>query len=221
MTIKSKVIVFDTETTGLPKTNQKPNKWNTHLYPHIVQFSWFIFDINIKKVIKTRDYIIKVPDDIDIPIESTNVHGINKEISLKKGFDIKVALKDFTKDLLDSHYLVAHNIKFDKKVVSAEYLRNDKIDWISRHRKTEFCTLKNSIDLCQIYKTNKYNKKYLKWPKLMETHKQLFKTIPNNLHNSLIDIYVCFRCFHKLAFGEDINKINPRFSREFNKLCGL
>ena len=28
MTIKNKVIVFDTETTGLPKTRQKPNKWN-------------------------------------------------------------------------------------------------------------------------------------------------------------------------------------------------
>ena len=31
MTIKNKVIVFDTETTGLPKTRQKPNKWNTYL----------------------------------------------------------------------------------------------------------------------------------------------------------------------------------------------
>tara|TARA_B100000424_G_scaffold271643_1_gene275449 strand:+ start:4814 stop:5497 length:684 start_codon:yes stop_codon:yes gene_type:complete len=221
MPTKNKVIVFDTETTGLPKTNQKPNKWNTYLYPHIVQFSWFIFDINQKKVIKTCDYIIKVPDEIEIPIESTNVHGITTKISLEKGIDIKIALREFTKDLLDSHYLVAHNINFDKKVVSAEYLRNGLIDWIARHRKTEFCTLANSIELCQIYKTNKRNEKYLKWPKLMETHQQLFKTIPNNLHNSLIDIYVCFRCFHMLAFGEDINKINPRFSREFNTLCGL
>ena len=46
MTINNKVIVFDTETTGLPKNRQKPNKWNTYLFPHIVQFSWFIFDIN-------------------------------------------------------------------------------------------------------------------------------------------------------------------------------
>ena len=221
MTILNKVIVFDTETTGLPKTNQKPNKWNTHLYPYIVQFSWFIFDINLKKVIKTCDYIIKIPDDIEIPIESTEVHGITKEMSQNQGIDIKFALKEFTKDLLDSNYLVAHNIRFDKKMVSIEYLRNDLIDWIARHRKTEYCTLANSIELCQIYKINKRKEKYLKWPKLMETHFKLFKTIPNNLHNSLIDIYVCFRCFHKLAFGQDINVINPRFSREFNRLCGL
>ena len=221
MTILNKVIVFDTETTGLPKTNQKPNKWNTHLYPYIVQFSWFIFDINLKKVIKTCDYIIKIPDDIEIPIESTEVHGITKEMSQNQGIDINIALKEFTKDLLDSNYLVAHNIRFDKKMVSIEYLRNDLIDWIARHRKIEYCTLANSIEICQIYKINKKKEKYLKWPKLMETHHKLFKTIPNNLHNSLIDIYVCFRCFHKLAFGEDINVINPRFSREFNRLCGL
>jgi DNA polymerase III epsilon subunit-like protein len=221
MTSKNKVIVFDTETTGLPKTNQKPNKWNTHLFPHIVQFSWFIFDTNLKKIIKTCDYIIKLPDGIEIPIEATNVHGISEKMSLEQGIDIKVALREFTKDLHDSHYLVAHNINFDKKVVSVEYLRNNCIDWMSRHRKIEYCTLANSINVCKIEKISKANRKYFKWPKLMETHEKLFKTIPNNLHNSLIDIYVCFRCFHMLAFGQDINKINPRFSREFNQLCGL
>lgn len=221
MTIKNKVIVFDTETTGLPKTRQKPNKWNTYLYPHIVQFSWFVFDINLKKVIKTADHIIKLPEDMEVPIESSNVHGITTEIMLKKGVDIVNVLREFTKDLLDSHYIVAHNINFDKNIVSVEYMRNDLIDWIARHRKKEFCTLANSIELCQIYKTNNQNEKYLKWPKLMETHEKLFKTVPNNLHNSLIDIYVCFRCFYKLAFGEDINNINTRFAREFNKLCGL
>ena len=34
MVILNKVIVFDTETTGLPKIKQKPNKWNTHLFPY-------------------------------------------------------------------------------------------------------------------------------------------------------------------------------------------
>jgi len=221
MTIQNKVIVFDTETTGLPKTKQKPNKWNTYSFPHIVQLSWFIFDINLKKVIKTEDHIIKLPEDMEVPIESSNVHGITTKIMLEKGVDIIPVLREFTKDLLDSHYLVAHNINFDKNIISVEYMRNDLIDWIARHRKTEYCTLANSIEICKIYKTNKQNEKYLKWPKLMETHEKLFKTIPNNLHNSLIDIYVCFRCFYKLAFGEDINTINPRFAREFNQLCGL
>ena len=146
---------------------------------------------------------------------------LHKKCLQNQGIDIKIALKEFTKDLLDSNYLVAHNINFDKNIISVEYMRNDLIDWIARHRKIEYCTLANSIEICKIYKTNNQNEKYLKWPKLMETTGKIIQDYSNNLHNSLIDIYVCFRCFYKLAFGEDINNINPRFAREFNQLCGL
>ena len=45
-----KVIVFDTETTGLPK------KWNASItdkdnWPHIVQFSWILYDIDNNTII--------------------------------------------------------------------------------------------------------------------------------------------------------------------------
>ena len=92
---------------------------------------------------------------------------------------------------------------------------------IQSHRKKEFCTLANSINICNIMKLSKKGRPYKKFPKLMETHKTLFKTIPNNLHNSLIDIYVCFRCFHMLEYGFDILEKNKEFKKEFNRLCGL
>ena len=69
-------------------------------------------------------------------------------------------------------------------------------------------------------KLSKKGRPYAKFPKLMETHQTLFKTIPNNLHNSLIDIYVCFRCFHMLEYGFDIRE-KKEFKKEFNRLCGL
>ena len=59
-----------------------------------------------------------------------------------------------------------------------EYIRNKKIDWMGRHRKKEFCTLANSINVCNIMKLSKKGKPYKKFPKLMETHQTLFKTIP-------------------------------------------
>ena len=70
-------------------------------------------------------------------------------------------------------------------------------------------------------KVSKNGRKYKKFPKLMETHKTLVKTVPNNLHNSLIDIYVCFRCFHMLEYNFDILEKNKEFKKEFNRLCGL
>ena len=38
----------------------------------------------------------------------------------------------------------------------------------------------------------------------MELHKHLFRSVPNNLHNSLVDIFVCLRCFHKLYYDTDL-----------------
>ena len=39
--------------------------------------------------------------------------------------------------------------------------------------------------------------KYKKWPTLLEFHQHLFDTIPDNLHNSIVDVLVCLRCYLK------------------------
>ena len=38
-------------------------------------------------------------------------------------------------------------------------------------------------------------RKVLKSPKLVELHEKLFDSTPSNLHNFLIDIYVCLDVF--------------------------
>ena len=42
---KMRVLVFDTETTGLPKTKIL-NKYMLELWPYIVQLSYIIYDID-------------------------------------------------------------------------------------------------------------------------------------------------------------------------------
>ena len=42
---------------------------------------------------------------------------------------------EFTKDWMECHILIAHNIDFDNKVLQAEYYRNNFINWLGRHRK--------------------------------------------------------------------------------------
>jgi DNA polymerase III epsilon subunit-like protein len=183
--------------------------------------SWMIYDAKLKKVIKTEDHVVRLPEGMEVPKASSDVHGITTPIMIEKGENIMDVLKLFTKDLLDSDCIVAHNIRFDKTIVSAEYIRNKKIDWMGRHRKKEYCTLANSHNICNIMRISKNGRQYKKFPKLLETHEFLFKTTPNNLHNSLIDIYVCFRCFHQLYYNSDILQQNTGFKKEFNLLCGL
>ena len=218
-----KFIVFDTETTGLPKS-KKASVENSEMWPYIVQFSWLIYDDVTDKIPKIRDYIVKLPDGMDIPEESTRIHGITTERMLSEGLSIKDVLREFTSDFLDCQMLIAHNIEFDSKVIQAEYCRNAPINWLGRHRKIEYCTMKYGKKFTNILRPSKFHDgTYQKPPKLIELHKELFKSDPNNLHNSLVDVFVCFRCFYHMVFEKDIFNpvINKELSEHYNSLCNL
>jgi len=87
----------------------------------------------------------------------------------------------------------------------------EKINNIDR-----YCTMRMSIKLCNIafplshvqavqavqassHSTTTEQKPRLKFPKLSELHQKLFGgEMPANLHNSMIDVEVCLRCYLKM-----------------------
>jgi DNA polymerase III epsilon subunit-like protein len=212
-----KVLIFDTETTGLPKTKIM-NQDTLDKWPHIVQFSFVIFDTSENDITKTYDSIIKMQDGLLIPAESTAIHGITSEISEKCGINVEEALKEFFLHLKEVDLLVGHNVVFDINMVYIELLRviySKKYDQrvisdykFDLHFLTNFnkiyCTMQESIELCEIHAVSKYGKEYTKFPKLSELHEKLFATKPQNLHNSLVDILITLRCFMKLNSDRDI-----------------
>ena len=212
------LLIFDVETTGLIK-GRNVNVEDTHKFPYIVQFSWVMYDTDTNKL-KFRDYIVKLPNNVVIPKESINIHGITDEVMRKDGKDIKLVLRDFTNSIYRSDVLIAHNLNFDKKVIQAEYIRNEMINWFSRHRKKEYCTMLTGKPICKLYRTGRYNNvPYMKYPTLMELHKHLFNSIPKNLHNSLIDVMVSLRCYYQIEYDNDIFKKDKYFSFMYNQLC--
>lgn len=83
-----------------------------------------------------------------------------------------------------------------------------------------FCTMRYSTNICNIMVSRapkepivkdvqsidavidpnvpvKVPAKYKKWPTLLEFHQHLFNSVPENLHNSIVDVLVCLRCFLK------------------------
>jgi DNA polymerase III epsilon subunit-like protein len=82
-----KVLIFDTETTGLPKSKiisqDTLDKW-----PHIVQFSFIIFDTDTNEFVLTKDFVIKMEAGIIISDESIALHGITNQISKEEKFNI-------------------------------------------------------------------------------------------------------------------------------------
>lgn len=217
-----RVIVFDTETTGLPKF-RKAHPSKSELYPYICQFSWLVYDDKTNEFY-TRDYIIKLPKGVTIPEVCIKIHGITNEKMLSEGVDIKEVLKEFTRDWLKCQILIAHNFDFDNRVIQAEYFRNEPINWLGRHRKIEYCTMNYGKKFTNIQLPSKFNSgTYQKPPKLIELHKELFSSEPSNLHNSLVDVLACFRCYFKMVYGKDIldENINKTFYNYYKEKCGL
>lgn len=226
-----KFLVFDTETTGLPQTKYISPDY-LHLWPHIVQFSYVIYDSSLNTIIKSVDNIIKLPENILISQESTKIHGITNEQSRLKGKFIHDILNEFCNDIRTIDRLIGHNIDFDISMVKVELLRiiygNNIINSELKKCKDNFhyilgyknitCTLKDSIQFCNIKALDKYGKEYLKYPKLSELHEKLFSNTPNNLHNSFNDILVTLRCFMKLKHETDLMKSCETFKNYSNQL---
>jgi hypothetical protein len=106
-------------------------------------------------------------------------------------------------------------------MLEVECIRN-KSRRLSSYRKMSFCTMKMGINRCNILKANRFTGKMeQKWPKLIELHKTLFNTEPKNLHNSLIDVIVCFRCFYTLTYDIDPVETNEQMKHYCKIYCGL
>jgi DNA polymerase III epsilon subunit-like protein len=215
-----RILVFDTETTGLPKSKiMNPDTLN--LWPYTVQFSYVIYDTNLNDIVVSSDKIVKLKDGITIPEDSIKIHGITNEISQKNGINIESIINEFFSHLRNVDLLVGHNVSFDINMIKVELLRliyeakiiseNEvKECKYNLHFLTNYknicCTLQESIDLCNIKAIDKFGKEYTKFPKLLELHQKLFESTPNNLHNSFNDILVTLRCFMKLKHDIDLNE---------------
>lgn len=211
-------LVFDTETTGLPQSKFiSPSTLDQ--WPHIVQFSYVIYDSSLNDIIESKDYIVKLPESISISDESTKLHGITNELSSKSGIPINEVLNEFFYYLRGVDKLIGHNIEFDVNMIKVALLRLINSNSFTKeqlklykydfHYLTNYknisCTLKDSIQFCNIQTLDKYGKPYLKYPKLIELHEKLFNKSPSKLHNSFNDILITLRCFMKLKHNIDLN----------------
>jgi len=115
-------LIFDTETTGLPK------KWSAPLtdfdnWPRAIQIAWQLHDSS-GKCISNQSHVI-YPKGFSIPFDSEKIHGISTALAKKIGVEINFALEKFKEDLNKSEFICGHNLNFDEKILGAEFLRID------------------------------------------------------------------------------------------------
>jgi len=197
-----KVLVFDTETSGLPEGRNISIR-DTDKWPYILQFSFILYNTLSAEILDSMNEFIYIEDYVNINEKSIEIHKITREICKDKGIHISDALNRFNYALSNCDIVVAHNIEFDKNLVLVESIRNN----IENRFKTNLpihCTMKSNINLCKIERINKFGEKYYKYPSLSELYQHLFKIVPNGLHNSMVDVLLCLRSFEIINTGHDV-----------------
>ena len=157
-----KVIVFDTETTGLPITKGFNNyysykdldKYNSS---RLLSICWQVYDNTT--FISSNYFIIKPVDfTIDNKSKSCEINGITQEMALEKGIDINEVFTKLFNDLINTDRLVAHNINFDVNIILSELYRNNKNNIIDLLlSKSLYCTMINGKDIAKIKFKNSNN----------------------------------------------------------------
>ena len=184
-------LIFDTETTGLPK------RWNAPLtdsenWPRCVQIAWQVHDIK-GTIVAHEDYLIQ-PNGFTIPFDSEKVHGISTALAKDKGIPLKQVLNNFQKAINQVEFLVGHNISFDRNIMGAEYLREGLKDALEGKAVIDTCTEETAL-LCKLAggRGGKF-----KLPTLSELYYHLFKETFEEAHNATSDVEATTRVFLEL-----------------------
>jgi DNA polymerase III epsilon subunit-like protein len=201
-------------------------------WPHSVQFCYILYD-NQTNQAKIVNEILRLPEGVTMSAESEAVHKISLEKSqgqTKKIMDpvtgaetmifnpeIEDVLREFMADFAKADVIVAHNLRFDRNMLLAEMDRLRKRsdpeyeifeEYIQAlyDNKKEFCTANFGADVCKIEAINKAGKEYYKMPKLKVLYENLFGYEPDEskLHDALMDVVICMRCFYKIRYDVDI-----------------
>jgi DNA polymerase III subunit alpha len=185
-------LIFDTETTGLPRNYNAPLT-DLDNWPRMVQIAWQLHDVR-GKLLDHGSLIIK-PQGYTIPFNAVQVHGITTERANEEGKDLAEVLQKFAEIISRTTYLCGHNIEFDINIIGAEFLRcglpnhfaNKGIIDTKCDDTTNFCALPGG-------RGGKF-----KWPTLTELYTKLFNASFEEAHNAAFDVQATSRVFFEIV----------------------
>ncbi len=200
-------LIFDTETTGLPRNKTAPLTDHEN-WPRLVQIAWQLHD-NKGKLLSQHNYIVK-PEGFDIPYKAEQVHGVSTKRALEEGHDLIKVLGLFIQDLARTSLVVGHNIEFDINIIGAEFVRKE----LAPEQLTTLAKLDTGIastDFCQL--TGGIGGR-LKMPRLVELHQKLFGKDFGDAHDAAYDVAATARCYFGLLKQNVVKPIDTTLLAE-------
>ncbi len=184
-------IIFDTETTGLPRNWNAPIT-DTSNWPRVVQIAWQVHD-DLGRLIENKDFLIR-PDGFDIPFDAERIHGISTELAQQYGDPLEDVLMQFNKALEKADFVVGQNVGFDINVLGCEFVRLNQSSKMAEMPVLDTCT-EVTAELCKLPGGRGGR---FKLPTLTELHQFLFHFPFSEAHNATADVEATTRCFLEL-----------------------
>lgn len=187
------ILVFDTETNGLPKFNLPSID---PAQPHITQLAAELFDVDSGTVLAYMDMLIR-PEGWTIPRELEDLTGITNERADLFGMPVTLALKVFIGMWRKATVRVAHNEQFDARLIRIEMLRQlDPADPFHEEWKAgaSFCTQNKSVKLLNLPPTARMvaaGRNTPKSPNLGEAYRFFTGNELVGAHNAAVDLAAC------------------------------
>jgi len=192
-------LIFDTETTGLPKSWNAPIT-DTDNWPRCIQIAWQLHDA-LGNIVEHNDFLIQ-PDGFNIPYDAERIHGISTDLAEEQGIQLKEGLALFNEALGKTTFIVGQNLNFDLNIMGCEFHRLGVESPLSSLPILDTCTEKTAL-MCQIPggRGGKF-----KLPTLTELHNHLFGTGFGEAHNATADVEATTRCFLELIRLREFTK---------------
>jgi DNA polymerase-3 subunit alpha len=195
--MNKKIVFFDTETTGLPdRYDLRPQDYEQ--IPRMVQLAYQVHELDSDSSslrVAKYDKIIK-PEGYEIPVSTSNIHGITTERAMLEGHHLYLVLSNFSRDCQDADLIVCHNVNFDMMILGGEYCRLDlATDFMDIQTIQKYCTMQESKEWFGVW-DNDYND--YKFPSLSELHVKLFGKGFANAHDAKNDVQATVDCYVKL-----------------------
>jgi DNA polymerase-3 subunit alpha len=177
------ILVFDTETTGLPsKRGAAPSNLCAYDTARLVQIAWSVHDKD-GTLLSKECHMIK-PDGF--VITNSSFHGVTTEKAEAEGIPFADMYELLKRDMCLVDTIVAHNLDFDKSILESELCRAKLAN-----------VLKGKVGRCTMLMASKGG---ARWPKLIDLHKTLFGEAPKTvLHRADNDTEVCARIYFGLV----------------------
>ena len=207
-------LIFDTETTGLPRSWSAPIT-DTDNWPRCIQIAWQLHD-EMGNLIDHEDYLVK-PEGFNIPYDAERIHGISTELAMEQGIALSEVLEKFNIALSKTKFIVGQNLGFDVNILGCEFHRMNVQSKMNEIPVLDTCT-EVTASLLQLPggRGGKF-----KLPTLTELHEYLFNVPFSEAHNATADVEATTRCFLELIKREVFTKeeldVTPDYFTRFKE----